>query len=80
MAGSIPSSASGGRRLGSAARRRAERHPGEAGVELEWHCGMDLNALALGFGGRMAEAVVANRAQPGGQDMAQIAAHEFGAG
>ena len=53
---------------------------GRPGVELEWHSGMDLNALALGFGGRMAEAVVANRAQAGGQDMAQIAAHEFGAG
>ena len=53
---------------------------GRPGVELEWHSGMDLNALALGFGGRMAEAVVANRAQAGGQDMAQIVAHEFGAG
>jgi hypothetical protein len=38
---------------------------------------MDLNALALGFGGRMAEAVVANRAEAGRQNMAQIAAHEF---
>ena len=40
---------------------------------------MALNALALGFGSRMAEAVVANRAQAGRQNMAQIAAHEFGA-
>ena len=30
---------------------------GRPGVELEWHSGMDLNALALGFGGRMSAAV-----------------------
>ena len=41
---------------------------------------MELDAQAAGFGGGMAEAVIADRAQAHGQDMAQVAAHELHAG
>lgn len=50
------------------------------GTEENRSAGMELNAEPVGFGGRMAKAVVTNRAQPHGQDVAKIVAHEFDAG
>jgi hypothetical protein len=41
---------------------------------------VQLDAHAVGPGGGMAEAVVADRTQPGGQDMTQEAGRELDAG
>ena len=54
-----------------------ERDVGVA--ELDRSSGVQLDAHAVGFGGGMAEAVIADGAQSGGQDMAQVAAGELNA-
>jgi hypothetical protein len=41
---------------------------------------MQLDAHPIGFGGRMAEAVMADRTQSAGKNVAQVAAHELNSG
>ena len=76
--GSIRSTASGGR-LGSAARARcrAEGDPGKARsrARMAFQCGSECVGASLWRPDGRSR--VANRVQAGGQDMAQIAAHEF---
>src|SRR5262249_55138110 len=49
------------------------------GVEENGSSGVQLDAQSVGFGGGMTKAVVADGAQPGGQDVTKIMANELDA-
>ena len=49
-------------------------------TELDRSSRVQLDSHPIGFGGGMAKAVIADRAQSGGQDMAQVAARELNPG